>query len=494
MENKSIWFKNLKEKELPKLNENKKVDVLIIGGGMTGITTAYHLKDSGFKVCVLEKEKVGHGVTARSTAKITFMQELIYEKMLKIFSYKTVSLYLKSQIEAMNIIEKTIKENRIKCDYEKVDSYVFTNQEKEIPKIKKEKDFLETAGLKIYEYKKVPFNLNSKYAIKAENTAVFNPVKYLSQLKEICIDYGVEIYENTTVLGVEKIRDKYVCFTNKNKIIADKVVIACHYPFFTFPFVMPVKGYLERSYICALETKKPLKISAITPNSEIKSLRYYQNKYLIYLTGSHDLCNKSNVEKNFNYLFKEAKQLETDIKYYWSNVDIITSDYLPYIGRINQNHPNMFIGTGYNTWGMTNGTIAGKIISDLILDRKNRYTEIFNPKRSFNLLKLIHIPINIYSSTKSYIETKIFKNRSFYSNNVVFKKEDGKNIAIYTDENGVEHKVYNRCPHLTCSLIFNEKEKTWDCPCHSSRFDIDGKCIKGPSRYDISYKKKDVNS
>lgn len=493
MENKSIWLKNIKENTLESLKENIKVDVLIIGGGMTGMTTAYNLKDANLKVALVDRNMIGHGVTAHSTAKITYLQELIYEKLLKTFTRDKVKLYLESQIEAMMLIAKTIKENKISCNYEKASSYVFTSDEKEIEKIKNQKDFLESVGIKVNIKRKLPFNINSKYAIEVEDTAVFNPVKYLMKLKEICLKNKINLYENTKILSIDKIRNKYICCTNKNKIIADKVVVACHYPFFLFPFFMPAKAYIEQSYICACEVDNTKKLSAITSNYPTKSFRYYNNykkKYLIFLNGSHNICNKNDTNQNFCTLKKEIKRLGYEPKYICSNQDIITSDNLPYIGSISDNQPNLYIGTGYNTWGMTNGTIAGKIISDLILEKKNRYQELFSPTRSFNLSKLVHFPINIFSSAKSFIQNKMVKNKSWYSKNISFEKIDGEDVAIYVDEKGKKHVVYNKCPHMKCSLIFNETEKTWDCPCHSSRFDLDGKCIKGPSKYNITYKKK----
>lgn len=492
MENKSIWLKNIDVKPLEPLKENINVDVLIIGGGITGMSTAYNLKDSKLNIALVDRDLIGHGVTSKSTAKITYLQELIYEKLLKTFSHRDVKLYLESQIEAIMLIAKTIKENKIKCNYQKTSSFVFTNDEKEVAKIKMQKNFLESVGIKVKETKNIPFNVKSKYAIEVSDTAVFNPVKYLLSLKEICVKKGIKMYEDTKIISIDKIRDKYICLTNKNKIIADKVVVACHYPFFLFPFFMPIKAYMEQSYISASLIDETKDFSAITSNTPIKSIRYYSNaskKYLIYLNGSHNLCNKNDIEKNFNTLKRAVKRLGYEPEYIWSNVDLITSDNLPYIGSISHNQPNLYIGTGYNTWGMTNGTIAGKIISDLILGNDNKYSTLFSPTRSFNLAKITHFPLNLYSSAKSFIGNKLIKNKNWYHKNVIFKKVDGENIAIYKDENNKEHIVYNKCPHMKCSLILNSIEKTWDCPCHSSRFDIDGKCIKGPSRYNISYKK-----
>ena len=173
--------------------------------------------------------------------------------------------------------------------------------------------------------------------------------------------------------------------------------------------------------------------------------------------------------------------------YLWSNKDIITNDYLPFIGSISDDN-KLLIGTGYNTWGMTNGTLAGSILADIILKNKNKYENMLNPKRSINISKIVKFPIILFSNIYSFSKNKICKNKDWYSSNVKFESRNGKDVAVYIDEDNKEHIVYNLCPHLKCSLIFNEIEKTWDCPCHSSRFDLDGNCIEGPSNYDIKYK------
>ena len=183
------------------------------------------------------------------------------------------------------------------------------------------------------------------------------------------------------------------------------------------------------------------------------------------------------------------KKLKLTPQYVWSNHDIITNDYLPYIGCLKSGDTSLLMGTGYNTWGMTNGSLAGKILSDMILEQENKYIPLFDPHRRKNIESIKSIPINIYCSIKPFIQNKLFKKKSWYSKNIYFDKRNGKDVAIYKDENNKEHIVYNKCPHLKCSLIFNETEKTWDCPCHGSRFNIDGECIQGPSNYDIKFKK-----
>ena len=212
-------------------------------------------------------------------------------------------------------------------------------------------------------------------------------------------------------------------------------------------------------------------------------MRYYTDKYFIYLTASHKLCSNYNYQKNFNKLLNT----NLDIKYIWSTHDIMTADNLVYIGYITE---DLLIGTGYNTWGMTNGTLAGKILSDLIQNKDNEYIELFNPKRNILFKDIIKYPLYMTYSAKALIENKLIKNKSWYSKNVSFETRNGKQVAIYIDDKGIRHIVYSKCPHLKCNLLFNEVEKTWDCPCHGSRFSLDGICISGPSTENIGYQEK----
>lgn len=176
-------------------------------------------------------------------------------------------------------------------------------------------------------------------------------------------------------------------------------------------------------------------------------------------------------------------------EYIWSNDDLMTPDRIPYIGKIQKGNSDLLLATGFNTWGMTNGTLAGMILSDIILGRKNKFEDMVDPLRVNNFKYLNGYLLNISSNIKSYVQNYVYKNKQWYTPCVKFESRNGKSIAIYK-EKGNEYIVYNKCPHLGCSLIFNGIEKTWDCPCHASRFNLEGKCIKGPSNYNISYKEK----
>ena len=472
----TIWNDNLENKNINKLDKDINVDVLIIGGGITGMSIAYHLINSKRRVCVVERREVGGGITGRTTGKLSYLQGLIYQKI-SLYNDKDSAInYLKSQKDAIDIVSRIVKDNKIECDLTKVSSYTYTKERKNINKIKKEYKFLSHENIDVFIGDKLDLDVDSVKYISVFDTYVFHPLKYLYGIKDICLKNGIDIYENTKIIKVSRNGSGYKCLTDNNVILARDVVFACHYPYFTIPFLMPLKGYLEKSYIMVTKMKDNLKISGITDDEDNFSFRSHSdsnNNYLICLGKSHNLCNLNCVSSKFKEL--ETSSLLNDIKYAWTNHDIITSDYLPFIGILNK-HKHLYIATGYNKWGMTNGSIAGKVISDLILGKDNEYVELFNPNRDINLGKLINTPKNIYSSIKGIIKTKLKSS----CGNTIYKRENGEKIAIYN-----EYKIKNRCPHLGCGLIFNDKEKTWDCPCHGSRFEIGGRCINGPSNDDI---------
>ena len=473
MKNISIWKDSCFSIDSRKLDKDIECDVLIIGGGLTGISTLYHLKDSELKVVLVEQNKLGMGVTANSTGKLTYLQDSMYNKIWKKYDKKIAAKYLKSKVQAIDIAKDIINSNDIDCDLVESKSYVYTNKDDEIEDIKELKEFLLDNDISAQDD---DIDLvESKYMISVSDTYLFNPIKFI---------YGVvnkfefsNIYEDTSIVKIEKSNEDYLCYTDSNKIICKYVVIASHYPYFALPFMFPIKGNLEKSYLCS-GRKDISNVSLISYSNPFVSIRNYKN-YIIYLSKTHVNSNNVDDKKHFDELMRDACSLDVNFEYVWSNIDIMTNDSLPYIGRIDD---NMFISTGYNTWGMTNGILGGYIVSNMIMGIEDKYSDLFDPKReiSGNILEVLK---DAYYSMEGIVNGIINKNYD-----IEYKTIDGDDVCIYRDSDG-KHIVYRKCPHMGCKLIFNEVERTWDCPCHGSRFGIDGKCISGPSNKDIGYKK-----
>ena len=467
MEHKSIWedYSKTTNNNIKPL-KNIETDILIIGGGITGLTTSYFLKDTNKKITIIDKSLIGRGVTSKSTAKISFLQQDIYGKLTKMHNSKIAREYYNSQKEAIDILTKIIKNNKIECNLEKVDSVLFARKDSNYKKLNKEKEILTSYGEKIKDYQD---NI-IKNGFSVSNTYTFNPLKYLNSLRNI-IEPKVSIYENIIATSIKKIDNNYLVTTNNGTIKTNIIVLACHYPFFIIPYLFPVRTYIEREYVCAAKTKEPKKITAINVDKELFSARYYKD-YLIYGGIDHRLTSKIDYGNNYREIKKDFINLfKKEPEYMWMNQDIVSNDELPLIGKIKD---NIYISNAYNAWGMTNSTIGAKIVSDLIQNKENDYVELFNPKR-INLPLIINSIIGLFHYLKAYIEGL------FHKSNPHYVKIKGIIYGVYTDLEGKDHKVKLICPHMKCSLVFNKEELTWDCPCHGSRFDIDGNIIEAPS-------------
>jgi len=478
MKNISLWIDTVKEKRFSKLNKDLDVDVLIIGGGLTGVSTLYNLKDTNLKVCLAERNKIGHGVTSKTTGKINYLQGIVYSKIKKGVGEDSAKKYLESQLEGIKEIKRIIEKEGIECNLEQVTSYLYGEKKDELA-LEEEYLFLKENNIDVKK---------EKNTLKVQDTYVFHPLKYLWGLINAIEKNNPLIFENTKIVRLEKFDEIYQCYTDEKNIIkAKKVILACHYPFEIFPFFLPLRTYIEKSYVIARKIKDNPQETWITTYPSIHSKRYLEDKENIFeieLSGSHNTCTKLNHKEHFRKLVQDKNP-----EYIWSNEDIMTADNLPFIGYLNE---TLILATGYNTWGMITSVVASLIIKDLILNKENKYLKYFEPLRKMNLAKLKQEPINLMSNMKSYTENKIFKKKDWYPKNLTFKTINGKNIATWKDGKK-EYSVYTACPHVGCTLLFNEIEKTWDCPCHASRFDITGKCIKGPSIYNITYKEDDFS-
>ena len=293
MNNKSIWETfNIKVKSSNIKNELT-TDILIIGGGITGLSVAYFLKDSKEKIVLIDKGNIGSGITSKTTAKVSYLQGDIYNALTNKFNENTAKLYLDSQKDAIKLMIDIINKNKIECDLKKTDSYLFTMKEDNIDKIIKEKELLEKWNINVLDV------VDKKIAkgIKVSDTYIIHPLKYLNGLvKEI--NKKVDIYENIMAVKLTLENNNYKVETNKGIIYAKKVVVACHYPFFIIPNLIPLKTYIKREYVNVGKVDKEKDYTAINIDDNLLSIRYY-NDYLIYTSNKNRLTIKIDYKKKY---------------------------------------------------------------------------------------------------------------------------------------------------------------------------------------------------
>ena len=492
--NVSYWVESTSKTNYPSITQNFNTDVLIIGGGITGIATAYFLSNnSSLKITIVEASKMAMGVSANTTAKITSQHGLFYDYLINSFSKETAKKYLFSNEEAITNISNIIRFENIDCDFCMQDSYVYTCDKNSVSKIVDEVSAVNSLGLNVSFAKECPLPFNIEGAIKFPNQAQFHPRKYLLSLLSILEKRNVNIFENSSVYDIKHKNNKYEIYVNDCKITTKYLVMASHYPIKNFPGMYFIKMYQDSSYAIGVdvgdEVFDGMYISCDEPVISFRNTTCENGKKLLIVGGSsHKTGDTSvNIDDSYNNLQNYIKHIypKAKIKYKWMTEDCISLDKIPYIGEFSSFLPNMYVATGYKKWGMTTSHVAAKIITDKILKKENPYEDIYtatrlepikNSKEFGNMLKQSAYSLTINKLTPSI---KSYKDLENNTGGVVDYK--CKKLGIYKDINGKMFAVIPYCKHLGCELSWNNLEKTWDCPCHGSRYDYLGKVITEPT-------------
>ena len=430
--NKSVWQDNIKMRETPSLVGDIKTDVLIIGGGLAGVLTAYILKEKGIDCIVAEAEKTGFGTTKNTTGKITFQHGLIYEKLLNSFGKEIASGHLGAHKKALLKYEELAK--GIDCDFEQRDNYVYSLTDRE--KCENEVAALEKIGYKALFCESTELPFKTAGAVKFEKQAQFNPMKFLSGIAG-----GLNIYENTRILSVED----NVAFGERGTIAAEKIIVATHFPFLNLHGSYFLKLYQHRSYVLGLKGAADLVGMYVDEDKTGLSFRNYGDLLLLG-GGSHRTGSKGGGWAELRRFAKENYPDATE-QYHWAAQDCMSLDGMAYIGNYSKHTPNVYVATGFNKWGMTGAMVSAQLLADAVSGVKNEYAEVFSPSRSILKPQLLvngaHSVANLLMPTKK------------------------------------------RCTHLGCALKWNPQEHSWDCPCHGSRFTAEGKVLENPANKNL---------
>ena len=505
---KAYWEEERKNhKPFESVSNNLDVSVCVIGGGLTGLSTAYYLSKNT-DVIVVEKDEIGSKTSGKNTGKVTSQHGLFYKYLIESNGIKYAKKYLEANEKAIKSIEDIILKEEIDCDFEIENSYVFTQKETNVDKLKKEQKAVEKLNKNISEFvEKVPLPLEVKGAIEFKNQAKMNPVKYCYGLARSILKNNGRIFENSKVSDIRKKNGRYEVIVNKNKITADYVVIATRYPIMKVPGYYFLKMYQSTSFAIVVDPKEKLfdgmyinceepqvsfrKINEKEVKAEVNKKGFEREKELLQIVGYDYKTGTDSIKNGYLRLEQIARKMypNLEVLYKWSAEDCITLDKIPYIGEFSSLMPNVYVIAGFNKWGLTSSNIAANIIKDKILKNDNEYEDLFNSKR-MNLIKNRQEVENMLKeANKSILLSKFKTPKEGYEDIEIGEGKiielNNEKVGVYKSNTGEIFKVKPICPHLGCELYFNNIDKIWECPCHGSKFTCDGNVIEVPSNKDL---------
>ncbi|UHA76257.1 FAD-dependent oxidoreductase [Paenibacillus sp. 481] len=488
----SYWWDSISHPSFPKLTEHREAEVVVVGGGISGITTAYLLAKEGLNVVLLEAGQLFHGTTGHTTAKITAQHDLIYDELISNFGQEKAQLYYEANDAALRFIKRIIEEHNIQCDFGEEDAYVYTNAEASISKLEKELAAYEKLGIKGEIVNQIALPLPIRAAIVMRKQAQFHPLKYLSKLVQLFTESGGMIYEHTTVETVETDTRPVVVTSGGHNITCKHVVSCTHFPVIDGMGFYFARMYAERSYVIGVKCEKKylggMYISADDPKRSVRAATHSNGDNLILIGGeSHKTGQGICTIQHYEALQDFAHQTFgiREVAYRWSAQDLVTLDNLPYIGHISSLTPNVYVATGYRKWGMSTGTAAALLLRDLITGKENNYQALYTPARFHAVPDVKTFIVQNVDVAKHLIGGKLEivrkKPESLSNDEGAVVSVNGKRAGAYKDEHGTLHIVDTTCTHLGCEVEWNVGDRSWDCPCHGSRFSIDGSVLEGPA-------------
>jgi glycine/D-amino acid oxidase-like deaminating enzyme/nitrite reductase/ring-hydroxylating ferredoxin subunit len=500
---KSIWRSYSSGSSFSKFTGKATADVVVIGCGITGVLTAKLLKDAGFSVIVLEAMKVGAGSTGHSTGNLYGSVEEGFDVIKSKYDTETLRTVYEARIAGVKLIEDTVSQYGIDCDFKKRTWYLYSSNEENKNKIEKGLKAALEAGLPISEVTpgELPFPVVN--GMKIEGQAQFNPLRYVQQLAEAINGSGCSIYEDSAVIDIDTDSDKEqaIIKTEGGTVTAKYVVHATHTPKGVFLDFHSLLGtYREYGVAAKLATDNyPDGIFwgyyNVNERYSVRSYEHEGEKYVMCIGQPHQVGQKENNQENIANLEKFLKEKFeiSKIVQWWGGQNYKPADGLPYIGR-SSSGSNVFVATGFSTDGLTYGALSAIIVRDLLQGKETAYTKLFDASR--------HNPMKAagkFIKENAINAAEVFKDYILFADSEISEipdgegkvvEVDGKKVAVYKSPEGVK-ACSAICTHLYCVVHWNGAEKTWDCPCHASRFDTEGQVLEGPAM--IPLEKVNVN-
>lgn len=493
----SLWAAGPPVPHYPALSGSLKVDVAVIGAGIAGLTTAWLLKRAGAKVAVIEAERVASGVSGHTTAKVTVAHGLIYNDLIRTAGKEKARQYASANQAGMDFISDYIEDNEVQCDYQRTFACTYTDEERHLPAIEAEVKAAAELGLPAAYAGSLPLPFGVKGAVRFEQQAFFHPRKYMLDMARRIHGGGCTVFEKSRVLEVHE-ADPCKVITRQAKVQADQVVVATHFPILNrgmlFAKMSPFRAYL----IAARTSQTPLEGMYINVGEPRRTIRRHvgaDGDALLLVGGeNHAVGHAENtVHRYLNVqAFAQTNFGIESILYRWSTQDNSPVDRVPFIGRHSALSRRIYVVTGMRGWGLTNGTAAGLILTDMICGRANAWAPVFDPGRAVPYLTASFLAHNVHVA-RTFIKDMVTQSGDTPAAGLApgagaITGMGGKTVAAFKDGQGTLHAVSPYCRHMGCKVAWNSAEQSWDCPCHGSRYDIDGRVLHAPARTDLKTK------
>lgn len=485
----------------------EKFDVVVIGGGITGLTSAYLLKQAGKKVAVVERDRIGSGDTGYTSAHLTYVTDLRAAELVDTFGLAAARLVWQAGATAIDAIEGIAADERVECDFRRVPGFLHAPRDgkgSERAALENDLDVARQMGFAVHYESRVP--LLACEGLRFPDQAKFDPLKYLAGLAKAVEGDGSRVFENSEV---EEVGDDPLHVVVKNhKLATDYVVIATHVPLMGKSGLMSAallqtKLYSYSSYVIGAKVPRGRLPEACLwdtadPYHYLRVEAGATRDYVVYGGHDHKTGQISYTQPRFDSLVSELREIVPEARpdRQWSGQVVETNDGLPYIG---ESAENQFVATGFSGNGMTFGTLAAMMARDAVLQRENPWKKLFAVDRK-----------KLRGGTWDYVAENI-DFPYYYLKDRLFKTADastcgiapgegkvvqigGEQVACARDDDGYLHKVSAVCTHMGCLVRWNGGEHTWDCPCHGSRFHLDGKVLAGPAETSLEPVKAAVKS
>jgi glycine/D-amino acid oxidase-like deaminating enzyme/nitrite reductase/ring-hydroxylating ferredoxin subunit len=492
----SFWIGTAPDTDYPALAGEVSVDVAVVGAGITGITAAILLKRAGKTVALLDSKRIVRGATGYTTAKVTAGHGVIYSQLRKTFGEDGARTYAESNQAAIERVDDLAREHGIECDFERKANYVVAEKPEESEQVEGEADAMKELGMPAEFVTETPLPYRVAGAVRLDGQAQFHPRKYLLGLAAALPGDGSHVFENTRAHFVNR-RDPCVVETESGNVRARDVILATHLPFMDrglfFAKAHPHRSYALAAPIEAAKAPDGMFINAGTPTRSMRTLRDGDRVYLSVGGEGHKPGEDVDERERYDTLegfLREHWPDAGEVEYRWSTQDYLPVDRVPYVGRLSRRSEHVFVATGFQKWGMTNGTVAAHILADTILGRENAWASLYDSKR-----------INAKASAPKFVKENAATGFRFFAQRLrrgekrspeeltpgegAILSVGGLKRAVYKDEGGVTHVLSPVCRHLWCYVEWNEAERSWDCPCHGSRYTGEGRVIQGPSVQDL---------